>query len=97
MEMNQKADSKLGISLCHTHIGEIYEKQGKPREAAAEYLEAHKLMKGEGDRWHAIESCIALAELYMKNGLTAQATPYLDEAWSAAEGLNSNLSQGYIG
>ena len=89
MEANKKAGSKLGISLCHTHIGEVYEKIGQPEKAVMEYQEAYKLMKGEGDRWHALESCIALANLYIKNKMTSKAAPYIDEARLTAEQINS--------
>ena len=89
MEANKKAGSKLGISLCHTHIGEVYEKIGQPEKAVMEYQAAYKLMKGEGDRWHALESCIALANLYIKNKMTSKAAPYIDEARLTAEQINS--------
>lgn len=97
MEANKKAGSKLGISLCHTHIGEVYEKIGQPEKAVMEYQEAYKLMKGEGDRWHALESCIALANLYIKNKMTSKAAPYIDEARLTAEQINSkeHLSKVY--
>ncbi len=89
MEANKKAGSKLGISLCHTHIGEVYEKIGQPEKAVKEYQEAYTLMKGEGDRWHALESCIALANLYIKNNMTSKAAPYIDEARLTAEQIHS--------
>ena len=68
LTINHGKKSDLGISLCYTHFGRIYDKQGKTAEAIAEYRKAYEIMKPSGDRWHTMEPCLALAEGHLKTG-----------------------------
>ena len=89
MEMNIKANSALGMSLCYTYYGHLHEKHGETAKAAADYNEAYRLMKNHGDSWHSIESCLALANLYINNGKMGEARPYIEEAREIADTINS--------
>jgi two-component system sensor histidine kinase ChiS len=80
MEMNHQAKSDLGISLCYTHFGQLYEKEKKWDEALAEYHAAYDLMRKNSDSWHGLESCIALARVNVMKGDLANAQAYLDKA-----------------
>lgn len=69
MELNKKANNKLGISLCHTYFGLLYEKAHQYDEAYKEYEISYNMMRAWKDEWHALISLIALANLdyIMKN------------------------------
>ena len=68
MQHNQAAGSNLGISLCHTYFGNLLEKDRQWDNAIREYRSAYDLMEKSQDRWHWIESCIALARVNMGKG-----------------------------
>lgn len=89
LRCNELAKSDLGIALCHTHFGRLYEEEGNLNKAVAEYKLAYDAMKGKKDRWHWLESGLALARVYGKRGDVALARVYLEEAKSVAEQINS--------
>ena len=96
MEQNRLAKSDLGISLCYTHFGRLNEKQGRRAEAIAEYRKAYEIMAPSDDRWHTMEPCLALAEIYIKMGDDATAMQYLDMADRLAHDLHSLEHQSQI-
>lgn len=96
MEQNRLAKSDLGISLCYTHFGRLNEKQGRRAEAIAEYRKAYEIMAPSDDRWHTMEPCLALAEIYIKMGDDATAMQYLDTADHLAHDLHSLEHQSQI-
>lgn len=96
MEQNRLAKSDLGISLCYTHFGRLNEKQGKKAEAIAEYRKAYEIMAPSDDRWHTMEPCLALAEIYIKMGDDATAMQYLDTADRLGHDLHSLEHQSQI-
>ena len=91
LRCNELAGSELGISLCHTHFGRLYENEGDLNKAITEYKLAYNTLKDKSDRWHWLESCLALARVYSKKGggEISHAREYLDEAKSVAEEINS--------
>lgn len=89
MDFNQKAGSQLGISLCYNHFGDLHTKAGKYAQAIEEYGKSYRLMERRHDRWHWLESCISLAELYIRTGQNAQAHQYLLRADAVADTINS--------
>lgn len=64
LEMNTKANSDLGKSLCYGYFGGLYEKEGKYDDAIKEYEKAY-FMEGKIDDWHWLNSCLALARIYI--------------------------------
>jgi len=96
MEQNRLAKSDLGISLCYTHFGRLNEKQGRRAEAIAEYRKAYDIMAPSDDRWHTMEPCLALAEIYIKMGDDATAMQYLATADRLAHDLHSLEHQSQI-
>ncbi len=97
MEYNRKAKSNLGISLCHNHFGRLYEKEEKWDKALFEYQSAYDIMKNSTDKWHWLESCLALARTYFLTGDKPNADKYLTEARKTATGIKSleHLSEVY--
>lgn len=89
MELNQKENSTLGISLCHTYFGELYEMQGNYPEAYKEYETAYELMKASKDEWHALESIIALAKIDLNTHKYNESLQRLAKAESIAKKINS--------
>ena len=49
MEFNREDNNKLGISLCHTYFGSLYEAEKQYDRAYAEYHQAYELMKNSKD------------------------------------------------
>lgn len=89
MQHNQAAGSNLGISLCHTYFGNLLEKDKQWDNAIREYRSAYDLMEKSQDRWHWIESCIALARVNMGKGDMTSAQKYLTRASRTAKEMQS--------
>lgn len=86
---NQAARSNLGISLCHTYFGNLLEKDKQWDNAIQEYRSAYDLMEKSQDRWHWIESCIALARVNISKGDMSSAQKYLTRASRTAKEMQS--------
>ncbi len=94
LELNRRAHSDLGVSLCHTHFGELYEKDGQYDQAINEYNQAYSIMQRNSDSWHWLESCVALARVYIKKGDYPRAQSYIRLTDSIATAINSLEHQG---
>ncbi len=86
---NQAARSNLGISLCHAYFGNLLEKDKKWDDAIQEYRSAYDLMEKSQDRWHWMESCIALARVNISKGDMVSAKKYLTRASHTAKEIRS--------
>ena len=86
---NEQAKSDLGISLCHTHFGRLYENEGNLEGAVGEYLKAYNVLLGKSDKWHWLESCMALSRVYSKQGKLSLAETYLGKAKTESHKINS--------
>ncbi len=97
MKSNVAAHSDLGISLCYNHFGRLLEKAGKTQQAITQYQKAYALMENNSDKWHWLESCLALARVYVETGQHDKATGYLTKALAEAKNQNSieHLSEVY--
>lgn len=89
MELNQKVNNMLGISLCHTYYGSMYERERRYDKAEEEYEKAYELMKASHDDWHALNSLIALASINLTKGDNARAFDFLSKAKRMAEKIKS--------
>ena len=89
MALNTEAGSTLGISLCHTYFGSLYEKARQYGKATEEYETAYRLMQESKDEWHALNSLIALADIYHTTGNDAKEMEYLGKAKAIAERIKS--------
>lgn len=90
LEKNREAGSELGMSLCRTHFGRLYEKEHNIPAAIGEYREAYRIMESGSDTWHWLESCLALARVYIENGMPEMAAEYLEKAENTAQSISSN-------
>lgn len=86
---NRAAKSNLGISLCHTHLGRLSEQKGNWDDALKEYRNAYELMINDSDRWHWLESCIALARVNISKNDLPEARQYLEQAENTAKNIQS--------
>ena len=89
MALNMEAGSTLGISLCHTYFGSLYEKARQYDKATEEYETAYRMMQTSKDEWHALNSLIALADIYHTIGNDAKEMEYLGKAKTIAERIKS--------
>ena len=89
MALNTEAENKLGISLCHTYFGSLYEKAREYDKATTEYETAYQMMQASKDEWHALNSLIALAGIYHTTGNNVKAIAYLGKAKQMAERIKS--------
>ncbi|MGP1560332.1 MAG: hybrid sensor histidine kinase/response regulator transcription factor, partial [Prevotella intermedia] len=89
MALNTEAENKLGISLCHTYFGSLYEKAREYDKATTEYETAYQMMQASKDEWHALNSLIALAGIYHTTGNNVKAMAYLGKAKQMAERIKS--------
>lgn len=98
MEFNQRAKNTLGISLCHTYFGAMYEQEHRYDKAMEEYEAAYKLMEASDDEWHALNMLIALAGVNLAINQDNKALQYLDRAKQIADEIKSNehLEEIYI-
>lgn len=97
MKLNTQDGNTLGIALCHTYYGNLYEKAHELDKALAEYNDAYHLMKDSKDEWHMLNSLTALAGVYIAKGDDQRAEKYLGEAMTIATGIHSieHLSEIY--
>jgi signal transduction histidine kinase len=89
MEHNKIAKSRLGISLCHNHFGNLAEKAGNFDEAIREYRAAYDVMESSSDRWHWLNACVSLIKVYIAQGNMSEAKIYLDKAEKTANDIKS--------
>lgn len=89
MELNIHDSNTLGIALCHTYYGNLYEKAHKLDKALNEYSEAYKLMKDSKDEWHTLNALTALAGVYIAKGEDQKAESRLHEAKAIAADIHS--------
>lgn len=90
MEFNQRAKNTLGISLCHTYFGAMYEQEHRYDKAMEEFEAAYKLMEASDDEWHALNMLIALAGVNLAINQDNKALQYLDRAKQIADEIKSN-------
>lgn len=97
MKYNRTAHSTLGISLCHNHFGRLFEQKEQWDNALQEYRSAYDLMAGNSDRWHWLESCLALVRVNLSKGDIFTARKYLARAEKVAREIHSleHLSEVY--
>lgn len=89
LKYNELADSDLGISLCHTHFGRLYENEGDYSKAIEEYKKAYDVMVGKKDKWHWLDACMSLSRVYSIQGNSSLAEKYLATAKVEAHKMNS--------
>lgn len=89
MAFNREAGNKLGISLCHTYFGSLYEKAKEYDKATQEYETAYSLMQASKDEWHVLNTLVALAGIYYTTGNDPKTLDYLDKAKAIAEQIKS--------
>ena len=90
MELNQRVNSTLGISLCHTYFGSMYEQAHQYDKAKAEYEKAYRLMEASDDKWHSLNTLIALAGIDMATGDDGKALARLEQAKRVADEIKSH-------
>lgn len=89
MALNMEAGSELGISLCHTYFGELYEKERQYDKAMTEYETAYRMMQKSSDEWHALNSLIALARINQTTNNAGKTMEYLGKAKQMAEAIKA--------
>ena len=89
MQFNKQDHNTLGISLCHTYFGSLYEKAEDYEHAIAEYQQAYELMSSSKDDWHALTSLLALSGIYLRLGQEEQLLPLLERSASIARRIKS--------
>lgn len=97
MEQNRLAGSRLGISLCYNHFGQLAERSGDFAKALDSYESSYALMEGDKDRWHWLESCLSIARVYLTMGQTGNADRYLRDGLRTASAIKSwsHLAEAY--
>lgn len=97
MEQNRLANSKLGISLCYNHFGRLAEQEGNYSEALESFKNSYKLMTGDKDKWHWLESCLSIAKVYLAMEQPENARRYLNEGLKTSTEINSweHLAEAY--
>ena len=89
MRLNTEIKSKLGMSLCHTHFGQIYEKRNMIDSAIVQYGLACDVIRGDNDMWHILASTLALARAYIIKGSLDKAWELICDAEKTAGEINS--------
>ena len=89
LSKNRVAKSKKGIALCYNHFGRLAEDRQEWDAALGYYYRSYELMQDVDDRWHQMESCLALARVYILTGTMDKAKQYLTEGWKTAETMGT--------
>ena len=93
MDYNMLSGDVLGEALCHLSFGELREDEHAFSHAVEEYKKAYDMLKEQGDQWHIMDACVALAGVYIKLGEEEEARHYLLEAEDMAERTGSKSHQ----
>lgn len=93
MEYNKLAGDEGGIAVTHLCFGDLYENEHNYSHAINEYKQAYDMLKQQGDSWHWLESCLALASVNILMGEVDDARRYLQEADVEALNINSKHHQ----
>ena len=89
MEYSQMGDDKLGVAICHMNFGKLHEDERRFSHALEEYEMSYDMLKELDDRWHWLESCLALAHVNILLGEHQDAHRYLDQANAEALRIGS--------
>lgn len=89
MELNIKNNNSLGIALCHTYFGNLYENAHLYDDALKEFEASYSIMKDSKDEWHMLNALTALAGIYIEKGESSKADRYLSEAKEVAIKIHS--------
>ena len=96
MKYNQLARSDLGISLCNIYFGRLAEIEGNFDEALKHYQEAYNIMENSSDRWHWLEACLAIADVYIAKNDMKSAWVYIEQAENVVQKIQSKESFAFI-
>lgn len=89
LEENVLANSTMGQGLCHVYLGKSLQRENQLKAAEAELIVARDLLLHDQDRWHAVESILALGENLLLQGRLSEAIAYANEAMQCARELDS--------
>lgn len=89
MACNRRADCKLGVALCHTAYGELYQDVKQYDKAYAEYQMAYEQLRDSKDEWHALQPLLALVKIDYITGNHNTAFENLSKAKAIAEKIKS--------
>lgn len=89
LQMNMKDSNLLGMTLCHTYLGNLHEKRGHYGEARKEYMTAYNLSRNMKDTWHSVEPLLALVSLGLDTKDYAAAEKWLRTVEDMTKGMNS--------
>ena len=97
MECNQLAGHQVGMARCHMHFGSLLGDERRFSHAQEEYKKAYDLLKQEGDNWHYLDACLALARVSILLGEKEEARGYLQEVEEQAQRIGSkeHLAEAY--
>lgn len=93
---NLKASNRLGVALCHTAFGSLFEHDGRLADASKEYELAYRSMKASADTWHSLTPLIGMARVCHAIGNERQALCHLDSARALAEKMGAKEQQARI-
>lgn len=86
---NEQANSDLGRALCYIHLGDLSEAEGELKNAKAEYSKAFAIMSVSSDKWHRLESMLAMSRVDTKMGFLDDAESVLCDALELANEIKS--------
>ena len=89
MAFNRHANNKLGIALCHTAFGEMYQEAKEYDKAYTEYQTAYEQLRDSKDEWHALQPLLALVSIDYITGNFSTAFENLHRAKAIAEKIKS--------
>ncbi|MBQ9555671.1 MAG: response regulator [Muribaculaceae bacterium] len=93
MEYNQQAGNQMGVGLCRLHFGMLHEHDRSFSHAQDEYKQAYDILKNQGDTWHWLDACLALASVSIKLGEEDVARQCVEEAELESKRINSKKHQ----
>ena len=89
MVYSVESQSQYGMAMCHLHFGQLYEKEGNLHMALREYYWANELLSKSKEKWRWVESCIAIARVYLAQKDERNVFHYLEMAKKTAKELKS--------
>ncbi len=96
-EQNLLANSPMGIGLSHINFGHIFERKEDYLQAQIEYQQAYTMLNEIADKWHKLETIIALARIHLLKNDLQNSKRHIDLAKEVASEIHSpqHLSEIY--
>lgn len=90
MEQSIISNNRIGVAIGYQNFGNLDLKNGENDKAMENYRKSYTIGKTTSDIYHWLESCEALAELFLEENRLDSAAKYIEIGLEASSKINSS-------